>query len=472
MKKHFLACIFFFGLVSTYGQSGMSIPSQENQKFTTIQLKEDFTLLRKVLEEAHPALYKFTSKSTLDSIFGSIDKKINKEMTETEFWVLIAPIFGEIKCGHTRIYPSDSYRKYFMTTAKLFPLNIKIIQGKMFIAKNLSSDSTLKLGSEIVAINKIPATKIISELYDRTWADGLNQTMRYKILEESFTIWYNLIYGESANYTLETISHNSNKKNFSLISGITMAERKKISSLMIKKQPLVFNITNNIAVLSIKTFNSEIFKRNEIDYNKFIDSVFRVISTQNAKKLIIDIRDNNGGDPALIGYLYANIATKEYSLLKYAEFKTDKRLSYFNDTAEFYNFFKGKKGEIFWKDEKNDWYNTYSPNKNNYSGKVSVLINGGSFSSSGFFASMIKYYKRGLLIGEEAGGSAICNDCHDNLVLPNTKIRAEIARCTFSMNLPGLKYNGHGVIPDYFIIPTLDDLATDTDPVLNFSLKN
>jgi len=473
MKKIILILTVFLAYTVVHGQI-------DNPKFTVVQLKEDFSLLRTALEQAHPALYKFSSKSSMDSLFNAIDKSIDKEMTEAQFLTLISPVFGKIKCGHTRIYPSDNYRKYVMTSAKMFPFEIKIIDNKLYIVKNLSADSTVKLGTEIDSINKVPASKILPELLSRTWADGLNQTMKYKVFEQSFNIWYSIVYGECDNFSIVAVSPETHKTISFTVPAITMAERKKVSAIRTKKpidrQPIQFKLIDDLAqtaVLTVKTFSPEIFKHNGTDYNKFIDSIFTIIKNKNIPKLIIDLRDNNGGDVVFMSNLFSYIADKEYNLLNYAQFKTNKPLDYLDkDTTDFYKFITDSKGNYFWKDTKDDWYETYQPNKNNFKGKVYILINGGSFSSSGFFCSLFQYYKRGKIIGEEAGGSSVCNDCHDNLVLPNTKINTEIARCTFSMNLPGIKYDGHGIIPDKLVKTTLNDIINDNDSVLKYAIAD
>ncbi|MGZ4038664.1 MAG: S41 family peptidase, partial [Bacteroidia bacterium] len=186
-----------------------------------------------------------------------------------------------------------------------------------------------------------------------------------------------------------------------------------------------------------------------------------------------------GGDPLYAAYLFAYLAEKPFGLLKYPEFKTREALSFLGDEADSsnYNLYYRKKliqndnGTFTWDDRNNNWYGTFEPRAENYSGKVYVLMDGASFSTTGFFGSLIKYYKRGLIIGEESGGANVCNDCHGDLLLPNTHIRVEVPRCTVTVNLDGLKYNGHGIIPDHRISETAADIFSEKDSVLEYTLS-
>ena len=49
-----------------------------------------------------------------------------------------------------------------------------------------------------------------------------------------------------------------------------------------------------------------------------------------------------------------------------------------------------------------------------------------------------------------------CNDNHIELTLPNTRIRAVVARTTYSTAVTGYE-KGRGIMPDYKVIPTLED---------------
>jgi hypothetical protein len=97
-------------------------------------------------------------------------------------------------------------------------------------------------------------------------------------------------------------------------------------------------------------------------------------------------------------------------------------------------------------------------------------MDGGCFSTTGHFLSMIKYHQWGMLIGEESGGSYVCNGCIENYTLPNTKIILNCARCVYQANFHGFSRE-RGIMPDIEIRPKIEDLIENRDTVMRFVLK-
>lgn len=444
-----------------------SIADTYTQTIPVQKAKDDIALLRKALEEVHPALYNFTSKKTFDSLFTAVDKNLTKDISGANFFVLASEIVSKIKCGHSRVSPSDEQKSYLISKGKVFPYQVKIINSHLYIA------DSAKAGTEIISINKIPSSAIISKFYEMLVSDGNNETMRYNFSAQFFPYYLYIVYGPTEQFNIEAIDFNTTKKYVFSTNAILASEIKKLNSL-----PLIDlkTVNKNIptALLTIKTFETGRLQKNKIDFNKKIDSIFSIIKTNNIQNLIIDLRNNAGGDPALAAYLFSHITQKQFQLLNKPVFKTNKPVDYLGDqnsNSNYQLYYKGNftpsnDGYFVWQDPNNPWYGTYSPKPDSYQGKVILLLNGGSFSTSGFFGSLIRCYNRGTIIGQESGGASACNDCHATLILPNSKLSVEIPRATITMNIPNCKYEGHGIIPDH-VIP---ESADNTDNILKYAL--
>ena len=61
------------------------------------QLKSDFALFRKALEEAHPALYRHTTKREMDAEFAKAEAKLTRPMTLLEFRNVLGLVLAAIK---------------------------------------------------------------------------------------------------------------------------------------------------------------------------------------------------------------------------------------------------------------------------------------------------------------------------------------------------------------------------------------
>jgi hypothetical protein len=66
----------------------------------------------------------------------------------------LAPLISILHCGHSNIRFSKEYEDYLIKEAKLFPLSIKIINGKAFVYKDIMIFG-IPAGSEITEMKLI-----------------------------------------------------------------------------------------------------------------------------------------------------------------------------------------------------------------------------------------------------------------------------------------------------------------------------
>ncbi|MEN0050815.1 MAG: S41 family peptidase, partial [Bacteroidota bacterium] len=213
---------------------------------------------------------------------------------------------------------------------------------------------------------------------------------------------------------------------------------------------LAFNNPNSTAVLTIKDWHNHIVRKYyKQHFKKEITEIFRQIQERNIKNLIIDVRDNQGGD------------TKNSKLL----------LSYLLDQPfELVEDYKvAKNGKVV--DAKGPQMGWHKVRKERFKGRLFVLINGGSFSNTGIFCSVLKKYNRAIFIGEETGGSefVICGS-PKTVVLPNTKVQVDIPRLQFLIKAYKLNELS-GVKPNHEIKPTIQDLINEKDVVKEFAIQ-
>jgi len=109
------------------------------------------------------------------------------------------------------------------------------------------------------------------------------------------------------------------------------------------------------------------------------------------------------------------------------------------------------------------------PAKNSFRGKLYILINGASFSSTGHLCSLLKFHQIGTFIGEESGGSFVCTDGSQDLTLSNTKLSFHYSTKAFSTAVSGLT-PGRGIIPDYPVTPTIEDHLRQRDGEMELAI--
>jgi hypothetical protein len=105
--------------------------------------------------------------------------------------------------------------------------------------------------------------------------------------------------------------------------------------------------------------------------------------------------------------------------------------------------------------------------KKPYTGKVVVLIDSKSASSSELFARIIQLEHRGTVIGDASAGAVM--EAHHFSVAAGSESLIFYAFSVTDANLimaDGKSLEGEGVHPDETVLPTADDIAAGRDPVM------
>lgn len=197
----------------------------------------------------------------------------------------------------------------------------------------------------------------------------------------------------------------------------------------------------------------------DIEENYIRDWDLVTSEVKKTDKIILDLRENNGGDDREVVYTLSSFMNHSFPLYLY-QFLTLNRPGKIQRLLHLlpYPF-------SLWAERGVDMANFKTPPKNTfYDNQVSVLISAGCFSSCEGLASAFKVQKRAKLFGGQTHGGA-----GNPLFFP-------IAHSSFSINLPtcltwqadGQLFEGKGVTPDYLVE---DKLEKGDDFVLEEALK-
>jgi C-terminal processing protease CtpA/Prc len=320
-------------------------------------------------------------------------------------------------------------------------------------------------------------------------SDGYIQSFNIRNLEDYsitqnenlFDLNYPIFIENTNSFKIEFIHPERKKeKSIAIILGISHESYKDFYKKRIGyKAPLEFKyLENDIAYLRTSSFLK--WHRNDFkqDFYNLYDSIFEQLNQKNTGNLILDLRNNEGGDgigEKLITYLL----TKPYKHYNYTE---EKFIGYPPISEHLENgkdllfidslVFKTSSGMYRLKEKYyNNLYKIQQPHKNHYKGKIFVLVNGASGSMASVVATFLKANKRAVFIGEETGGTMEGNtsDAYVKLRLPNTKIRVEIPLTKKVNNVEFTK--GRGVSPDYLIPLNIENIMKGVDAELNFALE-
>ena len=433
--------------------------------YTPAQLREDFVFLRKCLEEAHPGLYWYTPKDSLDKVFDDFEKTLQKDLTERQFRNRLFPVVAQIRCGHSSLANSKLRSKYLeKSNTKYIPFDLFSIDNQLFIKENASKDSTLKKGTEVVSINGVNSAELVKNMANSFLSDGYNETHRKRTASRHFQMWYPRL--------------NEEKDTFNLVLKDSLLQEKTLQFPAIVAKKFPFSVDKNapkpkiiysnkkvntffldeknpkIAVLRVGTFSS-------FGYWKLYRKAFKYIEKNKIENLVLDLRGNGGGmifhPGRLLSYLIKEPETvhvyRENTKPSFAE-KIEGKGKFLRLTTRLFPLLPKKTGVTTFKNDSifDIFIKTKVREKNHYDGKLYVLIDGGSFSATCMTAAFLKKNKRGTFIGDETGGGEKgCNAMvMSNLELPNTKLRYRFPFFRVEHQLSPEKI-GRGIFPDIFI---------------------
>jgi len=413
-------------------------------------LAMDFVAFRNALLTEHGGLYRYQSEKILNHLMDSCLLSIDKPMTALEFGKKILFITSKIRDGHTGTNISGLLVKNYLENTRLFPLTLYFTGNRAFL--RCSKLETLQTGAEILTINGEKINVITSQLCNYLPSDGSITTKKYQTLNNgAFPVLYKWIYdhGDSLSISYKNLQG----KTLTTRIEAQLASDFECEQLQAGSGTKDLDLSYpqpNTALLTIKTFDEQRLIRNHLNFTTFIKQVFAELNARKTGNLIVDLRGNAGGQDSYGPLLYSYLTDKAFTY--FAAIQTaDRKVP----AAE------------------NSLMKPQQPQANPFKGKLLILINGLSFSTSADFCALIKSAGRATFVGEETGGGYHGNTSGQTtkLELPNTKIKVMIPKYSYFNAVKKTKYPDRGIIPDYPVMPDVFQLAQNKDVQLEVALS-
>jgi len=429
---------------STFAQS----TNEPLKKIPPALLRQDFRELRDTLQKIHPGLYRYRSKSAMDHIFDSCLATIQDSMSVTNFYALTSFAIAAIEDGHTNCRLPRQVMNDYMSNIKVFPAMVLFIHNKAFI---YCCEQNRELAeAELLSINGHSLDEIVQRLFCYIPSDGGIQSRKNWEMPENFQLLYSIVYGLKDSFTITCMTKTEEIKTVTLL-----ADRMKnfICPAPFHRPDRYLQLSytsDNIAVLTLKTFFDGFLQQTGENFGKFLDSAVKDIKEKKPGKLLIDMRSNQGGNDGNGIMLYSYLMQKPFMYYASQETVAEKLTESGHPNL-----------------------GLQQPNENNFKGKVYFLINGRSFSGVAEFSSIAKSNERGIFIGEECGGGYYGNTSGDDetVTLPNAQISCRIPLIKYTMAVKKARDKDRGVIPDYPVDIKISDLVQNTDGQLAYALK-
>ncbi|WP_163410524.1 S41 family peptidase [Flavobacterium ajazii] len=476
-----------------------------NKMLSEKQIHEDLKVLLAIRKKSNSGLYQYRSKKQIDSIYNSTIKSIKKPMSVIEFYKIILRLTDYEGSVHNYTIPNLDLINFLNRQKSFFPYPLLYINGQI-IFDGQSSD--IPPGARIKSINGVNDVQLMQSFYKYYTADGYTITEKLSAsVNKSFGINYLLEYGLHDEFVIEYISPKSESPKKKVLPAVTLHERETniknrfsapVTELTdFRQQPAYsFRMLNPaIGLLNLRSFgmasgsDDPKFK----PYVQFLDSIFNTLDKNKVSNLIIDVRNNPGGSDPNFEQPVMYLTDKSFkenvkaTIIFDPNFLPYEKYFWGVSTSERLDSVSRKMGKAYLKDVypvfknnisiQNQKYNpVYYPKSPFFRGKLYLLINENVASAASHFASLVKGYVQNVtIVGVETVGGYYRHNGHTPLVyeLPNSKIKTQFSIVNLVQDAPKKdnQPEGHGIIPDYEVWPTLNDFFQQKDTQMEFILK-
>lgn len=466
--KSFITILLLFLGFSLFAQKG---PFDFQKKYPVKKIKEDIDYTEKYLTKFHPDPFRYISKDSLHTFVESVKAKIDSPLTEMQMRFYIKQIVSKLGCGHTDVSSSKAYSKAVSKANRpILPINAFVIDtNHLFILNNLSSDTSIKTGDEILSINNHNTETILKTFYSVYSSDGFNESYKKQGIKYNwFKYYFSFCYGFHSSYTVQLknklgVISTHTLQSISSLKDTIITPVKDASNNIYKTKYCNFFLLNDnpkIAVMDIDAFKGR-------GWQKFMKRSFKSLKAKGIENLVIDLRENGGGQ------IMNGMNMMSYLIPKTTWLPFDRKPNLIPINFRLKMGFFTRLSPILFSTMMPEWpkhgrlrhYFISRPKKKRlYKGNLFVLINGKTFSMSVVTATYLKYKANATIIGEETGGNIAGSNAvlNSKLILPNSRAQIFIPLYHIYHNID-VKNDGRGLRPDHATHYTSEDILQGVD---------
>lgn len=473
-RRHFLSAAALSGVALATPAILRAAPGQS----------EDLRLLGEILRTTHPGLQRYLSPARFEAGLARLTKKWATASELEDRFMALTGFLASIRCGHS--YPSF-YNQKRAVAERLFtrkdrlPFAFRWIGDQMVVTENQADGVWLPKGSVIKAIDGVSAQAILARLLPYVRADGGNDGKRRTLLSptgsdeiETFDVLRGLLYGapKDGKFNVRFRGPGAARDTAVDLPAVDLAARKKfIRALDPRSNKPIWQWDMRPDGIAVLTMPGWAVYNSKWDWQTWLNE--RLDSLKGAKGLIVDLRDNEGGNDCgdlILARLTGQdiVRPKAARLVRYRQVPA--ALNPFLDTWDdsFRNW--GDQAQPFndrflrltrWEDD-----GLIRPQGPRVTVPMAVLTSPQNSSATFQFASLVKSTGLGTLIGETTGGNrrGINGGAFFFVRLPESGIEFDLPLIGY---FPEVPQPDAGLEPDLRVTNTAQDIAAGYDRVMD-----
>ncbi len=485
-------------MLATLLAAALTVPFSDEPpaRIAAADLQADLAVLRRAFEELHPGLHRYATPAQRALDFAAVADAFQRDLTRPEAFLELSRFTAKIRCGHTFLNPANQSKavvnELFSGQDKV-PFCFRWIERRMIVTRDLSPGARLDPGSEVVAIDGMPATTLLSALLTVTRADGSNDAKRISLLEvqgnerfETFDLFFPLLFPRTApTFELEVRRPGQSTNVKVAVEALTweqrLAARKELAPSPAGSDGPLWTHREIDAKSELLSMPSWVVYDTSWDWRGYLDSTFAQLAERNTENLVIDLRGNEGGSSVgdvLLTYLVeaTTVLADDSHFVRYR--KTPRDLDACLDTWDdsFRDWGEDAIGPIdgFYRlkrydDERGaDGGTVIEPAEPHFGGRVFVLIDASNSSATFEFAQSIRQLGLATLVGQPTGGNqrGINGGAFFFLRLPRSGLEVDLPLIGRFSKIGTMERPDAGIVPDVTVTPRAEDLARGVDAEL------
>ena len=369
MKKIFLLNLLLFSCLLTIDAQTTAIAKDTTKSDAAELRRQSFEKVWTTINEKH-----------FDPTFGGVDwqkaretyePKASAAKTDAELYSILRQMLGELKLSHFGIFPPDAEIQSAQSAEGITGIELRMLEGKAIISQ-IQSGSTaekagLKMGFAVEKVDGKTVSELLAPLEDSMLKRGLPEAQKRLYRER---ILSSLINGKAATKASLTVLDGKNQ--------MQTLEVPRVESGKGEMSLAVGNFPPQEVIFEAKRLADNI---GYIRFNMWIIPQMPKIreairSMKDTRGIIIDLRGNPGGIGGMAPGV-AGLLVKEQTSL----------------------------GSMKTRDNETKFI--VYPQADTYQGKVIVLTDYGSASTSEIFAAGLQEIGRAKVVGETTAGAVL-----------------------------------------------------------------
>ena len=463
-----VASLFIWLAPGGTGSAAQPAPSQDSITFPEEAIRQDFEYLYETLAASHFDLYVHRPREAYDRYYREVLGAIDGPMSRLDAVRLYMPFVAFGKIGHAKTdFPVQDYIEYIQAGGTLLPFDIRVEDGRAFITHSYVQDSEAAPapGMELVAVN------------GRPMADWIERTGRYVSAERPYMVhaqlesmfprlfWLDAGAVESFEITVRGGAPGDTTMTVAAVPAMVVEEGKGARESV--QQSRKAEVTpDGVAYLRPGPFYAAGESETLETFEAFVDDSFRQFKAADTQDLIIDLRNNPGGDNSFSDPMIAWIADEPFRFASRFVVKASARTrSVLESLAE--KWPGGVSAQMLDAMGQHDNGETFAfeipvvePRESGYAGRVWALVDRHTYSNGTTVAAIIQDYGFGTILGEQTSDLPTSYASSAQFTLPETGIAVTYPKAYF------VRPNGdetlRGVVPDHLFDFPIESAGEDS----------